>query len=287
MKLLYEYMNWGYKIKLYEDWTKHITWDWIPDYPVSMDVKITNYCNAWCGFCHENSTINGKHWNILKYIDLLSELPNGTELAIWGWNPLSHPDLLDFLRELKSKKLVCNLTINSIHLNDIKIIDLLYENLIYGLWVSYNPLYKKAIKNITYEHMIVHMIAWIHTFSEIKEMLESWKKVLILWYKKWWRWIAVYNEIIEKNIKEIYINLNKLFGIWLISFDNLWVEQLKPDRFFTKETWDKRYMWDDWTFTMYMDLIEEKYWINSVAPIRYNIEWTMKDIFQNILVNNK
>ena len=284
--MLYKYKNWWYEVEIFKDWTKHIYWEWIPNYPVSMDVKITNYCNANCAFCHEQSTIEWQHWDIMKYIELFSELPNWTELAIWGWNPLSHPQLLDFLRELKKINLISNLTINSIHLNDIKIIDLLYENLIYWLWISYNPLYKKAIKNITYENMVVHMIAWVHTFEQIKEMLENSKKVLILWYKKWGRGNDFYNEAIQENIKEIYRKLNQLFWIWLISFDNLWVEQLKPQRFFTKETWDKRYMGDDWTFTMYFDLIKEEYAKNSIAPKRYNIKWNIGKIFQNILNNN-
>ena len=32
-----------------------------PEYPESMDVKITNCCDMGCKFCHENSKPDGKH----------------------------------------------------------------------------------------------------------------------------------------------------------------------------------------------------------------------------------
>jgi len=282
MELLYKYKNWDFIIEIYSEWTKKIIWEWIPEFPISMDIKITNYCDAWCMWCHEKSTNKWKHWDILKYITLFSELPQWTELAIWWWNPLSHPQLEEFLKDLKFLSIIPNLTINSFHLNDNKIKSILDNNLIYWLWISYNPIFKNKIKEITYENAVIHMIAWINTYEQIKEMLESWKKVLILWYKQWWRWDKYYNETIKNNIDKIYQKLNNLFWIWLISFDNLAIKQLNPKRFFTNNTWDKRYMWDDWSFTMYMDLVEWKYWLNSIAPNRFNINWSMKEIFNKV-----
>ncbi len=282
MKKLYEYNNWPYIIKIYEDWTKEVIWEWVPKYPISMDIKITNYCDAWCSWCHEKSTIQWKHWDILKYISLFSELPQWTELAIGWWNPLSHPEIEQFLKDLKFISIIPNLTVNSFHLQSVVLHNIIKQNLIYWLWVSYNPLYKEQIKQINYDNMVVHMIAWINTFQQIKEILESWKKVLILWYKKWGRWNNFYNENIQKNIDEIYRKLNQLFWLWLLSFDNLAVTQLNPKRFFTQEVWDGRYMWDDWSFTMYMDLVEWEYWLNSIAKDRYKVEWTMEKIFNKI-----
>ena len=61
----------------------------IPEYPESMDVKITNRCQHNCAMCHENSTKDGVHGDIMnaKFIDTLHPY---TELAIGGGNPLDN-----------------------------------------------------------------------------------------------------------------------------------------------------------------------------------------------------
>ena len=38
----------------------------IPNTVESMDIKLTNKCNGGCPHCHEGSTINGKHGDILS-----------------------------------------------------------------------------------------------------------------------------------------------------------------------------------------------------------------------------
>ena len=81
------------------------------DFPDSFDLKITNCCDMGCKFCHENSVVDGKHGDILgaKFIDTLHPY---TEIAIGGGNPLEHPDLIPFLKKLKSLKMIPNMTIN-------------------------------------------------------------------------------------------------------------------------------------------------------------------------------
>ena len=65
MKLINKYLNGNVTVTLFDNGTKIQEWDDNeqpnPDYPNSMDIKITNYCNAGCSYCHEKSTINGKH----------------------------------------------------------------------------------------------------------------------------------------------------------------------------------------------------------------------------------
>ena len=86
----------------------------IPEKPESMDIKITNKCDMGCAFCHENSTPDGLHGDILnlKFIETL--LPY-TELALGGGNPLTHPDLIPFLEKCKALKLIPSMTINQVH----------------------------------------------------------------------------------------------------------------------------------------------------------------------------
>ena len=88
MELLYRYQNGNVEVSLFDDGTKIQEWpdeeQPKPKFPVSMDVKITNYCDLNCKFCHEMSTTSGKHGNLDKLFTFLQELPNGTELAIGG-----------------------------------------------------------------------------------------------------------------------------------------------------------------------------------------------------------
>lgn len=53
--------------------------------------------------------------------------------------------------------------------------------------------------------------------------------------------------------------LPKHFNSNVISFDNLAIQQLNVKRFFTKEGWDSFYMGDEFTHSMYVDGVEQKY----------------------------
>ena len=100
MKLLGTYQNGNYTVKIYDNGTKIRENDldfFEPDTVESMDIKITNSCDKMCPFCHEASTPDGKHGDILN-LPFLDTLHPYTELAIGGGNPLSHPDLIPFLR---------------------------------------------------------------------------------------------------------------------------------------------------------------------------------------------
>ena len=72
-----------------------------PEFPDSLDIKITDQCNYGCSFCHESSKSSGKHGDLKNLLQKLKGLPKGIELAIGGGNPLLHPGLVEFLSELK------------------------------------------------------------------------------------------------------------------------------------------------------------------------------------------
>ena len=138
-KLLNEYINGNYKVRLFSDGTK-IRFsnddEFHPEFPESIDLKITNKCDLGCLMCHEKSTPTGKNADLNH--PLFESLTSGTELAIGGGNPLEHPELISFLRRMKEKGVICNITINQIHLmkNLDLIQNLIEERLIYGLGVS-------------------------------------------------------------------------------------------------------------------------------------------------------
>ena len=52
------------------------------------------------------------------------------------------------------------------------------------------------------------------------------------------------------------------------------IKQLKLQRFFSKEEWEKFYMGDDGKFTMYVDLVKKQYAKSSTSTTRYQIKDT-------------
>ncbi len=62
-----------------------------PEYPESIDVKITGRCEHNCPFCYEGCTAAGQHGEIPE--KLFASLPPFTELAIGGGNPFLHPEI--------------------------------------------------------------------------------------------------------------------------------------------------------------------------------------------------
>lgn len=109
MKMLATYKNGNHKAIIFDDGTKiketidpnadHFTYD----FPENFDIKITGYCDAGCKYCHENSTVNGKHGNLRALEPMIKSLHAGAECAIGGGNALAHPDLLWFLEALKNQ----------------------------------------------------------------------------------------------------------------------------------------------------------------------------------------
>lgn len=271
-KLLYTYKNWWFTVKLFDDWTKIWNWEWEREFPDSMDVKITNYCDAWCWYCHEMSTIEWKHGDLSLFLEWIKKLPKWIEIAIGGGNPLSHPEILPFLQELKSSWYVPNLTVNAIHQEQItKEI----EDAIYGIWVSYT-------REITYNNpnMVIHFIAWVHPHELIKKHLDAWYKCLILWYKTWWRGIKWKNLWVELKIKQLTYHLPEMK--WLLAFDSLAVKQLNPQNIVSSDYWNTHYTGDDGTLSMYFDLVKWEYCKNSFAKKRYKFDGDIITSFNNI-----
>lgn len=188
MELLGRYKNGNFVTTILSDGTKiRETKDdeFIPSFAENMDVKICNYCDMGCKFCHEGSTINGKFGNILneKFIDTLHPYQ---EIAIGGGDATSHPDLIPFLQKLKERKVIANMTVNQIHFEKKQelIEKLVDEKLIYGLGVSLVNPTKHFIELIKqYPNAVIHVINGVLKPSDIKVLENNNLKILILGYK--------------------------------------------------------------------------------------------------------
>lgn len=293
MELLGRYKNGNFVTTILSDGTKiRETKDdeFIPSFAENMDVKICNYCDMGCKFCHEDSSLHGKFGDILneKFIDTLHPYQ---EIAIGGGDATSHPDLIPFLQKLKERKVIANMTVNQIHFEKKhelikKLVD---EKLIYGLGVSLVNPTKHFIELIKqYPNAVIHVINGVLKPSDIKALENNNLKMLILGYKH----LRGGNEYFEEEQKDIevkqqwlYENLEDIIQKFkVVSFDNLAIEQLDVKRLLTQEEWDEFYMGDDGKVTYYVDMVERKFAQSSTAPFdkRYDLLDSVDDMFHVI-----
>ena len=265
MGVLGKYKNGNYFVTIFSDGTKIRYNDsdhFEPSTIESMDLKITNRCNMGCNFCHEDSSSNGKHGDILNlpFIDTL--LPY-TEIAIGGGNPLTHPDLVPFLEKLKERKLIANITFNQYHFMDN--IDFIQE-LIYGIGVSMMYASDKFVECMSkFPNAVIHVINGIVSVDDLKMLANHNLKILILGYKEFRRGKQMYSRqstVIDNMKSALYNALPTIIDDeWfdVVSFDNLAIKQLEPKRLMNEEQWERFYMGDDGSFTMYVDAVERKF----------------------------
>nr|DAR46311.1 MAG TPA: Molybdenum cofactor biosynthesis protein A barrel, LIGAND BINDING PROTEIN [Caudoviricetes sp.] len=293
MGLLGRYKNGNFVTTILSDGTKiRETEDdeFIPSFAENMDIKICNYCDMGCKFCHEGSTINGKFGNILneKFVDTLHPYQ---EVAIGGGDATSHPDLIPFLQKLKERKVIANMTVNQIHFEKKHelIKRLVNEKLIYGLGVSLVNPTKHFIELIKqYPNAVIHVINGVLKPSDIKALENNNLKMLILGYKHLRRGNEYFEEEqndIETKQQWLYENLEDIIQKFkVVSFDNLAIEQLNVKRLLTQEEWDEFYMGDDGKVTYYVDMVERKFAQSSTAPFdkRYDLLDSVDDMFHVI-----
>lgn len=290
-KLLSEYINGNYKVRLFSDGTKirfsHDN-EFHPKFPESIDLKITNRCDLRCLMCHEKSTPTGKNADLNHLF--FNTLNKGTELAIGGGNPLAHKDLIQFLRRMKEKGIICNITVNQIHLinNKILIQKLIDDKLIYGIGVSISKdlfldeIIEFANRNI---NTVIHIIAGVIDIKILEKLYDNNLKLLVLGYKTVGRGIEYYSKIVEENILYIeknILDISKHFNV--VSFDNLSIKQLRMDE--KVDAFNLLYMGDDGDFTMYIDLVKKEFASSSISAIRYKIKDDIKEMFKIIQDEN-
>lgn len=288
MNLLSTYQNGNCTVSLYDDGTKVREFEDVPlpVYPESIDVKITNYCNAGCAYCHEMSTRSGTHGDLVRGLSIISQLPAGVEIAIGGGNPLDHPELYSFLYVLKELGIVANMTVNQVHLQphtDL-ITRLRNESLIHGLGISYraaSPLLHQFVDSNT----VFHLILGVHKVEDLQEIqrCSPRAKVLLLGYKQVGRGIGYFSQSVTNEIERWSNQLPQFFGSNItLSFDNLAITQLHVRRFFSEKAWQQFYMGDDGQFTMYMDLVTQTYARSSTSSNKFPVTDSIKDMFAHV-----
>lgn len=244
-KKLNTYTNGNHTVTIYSDGTKiketidpnadHFTYD----FPENFDIKITDQCDGGCRYCHENSTVNGKHGDLRELEPMIATLHAGTECSVGGGNALAHPDLVWFLERLKEQGVIANITINQRHLRPYKdlICKIVGEGLVHGIGISLTDASNTddfAFIDTLGNNVVIHTIAGILSEKDVAPLMG--RKILILGYKDLRRGHA----LLEKKSDEIKANIKWLQSLLarigstninpfkVISFDCLGIEQLNP-----------------------------------------------------------
>ncbi len=280
--LISKWNNGGTQVRLYSDGTKirRITNPAVPPVlPEQMDLKITDWCDAGCAWCHEGSTTRGQHAEVEPMLALLSTLPAGTEIAIGGGDPLSHPQFAHIVRSMRTMGLVPSVTVNGRHLE--RHLDLLKtltaEKSVFGVGVSF---YEK-LPEWDYEHLVVHMIAGVDDPTILDGVPK--RKILVLGYKHHGRGIKWASGQREINVQQGVLNWKRAL-FWLakqhhISFDTLAITQLSPQRLFKDPAvYSRQFMGEEGAYSMYVDAVKQQCAVSSYSNARS--DWSnMKDMF--------
>ena len=260
-----------------------------PQYPESIDLKVCNRCEMNCAQCHECSTWDGKLGDLSS--KLIDSLHPYTEVAVGGGDPFLHPNLTDFLQKLKKQEVIANITVH--WLSFIKNIETLRDwsnkSLIHGLGVSINEIVpEQVIKELqNFPHAVVHTIVGITNNEVLNQLVDKNLNILFLGYKYFGRGkkYSIRHRIsISSNTNWLANNLPSYFERFrAVSFDNLAIKQVRLKNMLRPDVFDKIYMGDDGTFTMYVDLVENKYAVSSTSTERFDIDSdNIDDLFANI-----
>lgn len=294
--LLGKYKNGNVDVSIWTDGTKErITYedDFRPDFPETMDVNISQYCDHGCSFCYSNCSKGGKHADFSQYEKLLDSVHPYTELAI-NLNSQWNPGLLQFLRKMRNKKVIVNATIRQEDFmdNSVVLLGLTEDKLLWGIGVSLEQPTEEFIERLKeFPNSIVHVINGIVSPDDIKTLSDHDIKMLILGYKQVGRgvdWYSKEGEEIKRKQQWLYDNLDEISKHFsIISFDNLAVEQLDPKRLISEEQYAERYLGDDGSMSFYINLVDGYFAKNSLSSIHYPIGELDVDECFDIIKNAK
>lgn len=283
MKILHQYSNGGYNVSIYSDGTKERVRidERSPRLPEQFDLKITDWCDAGCAWCHEQSTQSGEHADLSRVLKHIDGLYPGTEVAIGGGDPLSHPGFIGFVRELRLRGLIPNVTINGRHferhLPFLK--QLTGEGSIFGVGVSFF----EEMPPWHYRNMVVHMIAGVDDPNKALTGSRE-HKLLILGYKDHGRgahYLNVRTQKVQENLKLWYRLIPHISHKHHLSFDNLAIEQMKPQRLMGRKKFEEYYMGEEGEFSMYIDAVTNTYAVSSYSKERFECK-PIEEMFRHV-----
>lgn len=295
LKTLFAVENGNSVVVLFEDGTRVVeTKDEDCNYldldlPLSLDINISNACSNNCPYCYAGNTPFGKVADLLS-MDYLDNI-TGIEIAINIQYPL--PENFKFwLSKMKDQNIIVNGTINQLDFErDITTLYLMRElkqpGLLHGLGVSYRKYDKNLYMMIKKElgnDVVIHVIAYVTPFEDVKLLLKEGFKVLILGYKVKNRGLEYFNKIKtqdwDSNIDSI-INYNYKT---VLAFDTAGIEQLEIKNKLSEEDWNASYQGDEGSISFYIDAVNRTFNIDShtLKPAHSIDNLSLKEMFKII-----
>lgn len=300
MRVMNMYKNGNYTVMIFDDGTKiRQTFKddfsgFVPKFPESIDLKITNKCPYMCEYCHENSKPDGEeailinkdeNGNLSFAVPFLNTLVAGTELAIGGGSVMTHSQLDDFLTLLKQRKIIANFTVNQRELmtHMVRIQKFIDDGLVNGVGISYLSKDERLIEFCNKNpNAVIHIINGIVSEDDMKFLVDKNLKVLVLGYKDFRRGSEFHTYLVDMKKEHLRNNIGKYMKQFkVMSFDNLAITQLDIKKVLGESTFNKMYMGDDGQFTMYIDLPNNKFAPSSIQPeyLRHNLLDNIIDMF--------
>lgn len=292
--ILHEYRNGNCSVTIHGDGTKTRMWDGEakPILPESIDLKITDYCDMGCPFCHEKSTTFGLHADYGQIENLIGELVPGMELALGGGNPLDYPSLDRLLSHCSDRQLIPNLTVHHDHVikHGRRLAALQRAGYVYGLGISLSKsaataqILPQILDGLLWDNVVYHAIAGITSVQSVIKARDI--KILVLGYKEFGFGVAH----LGKHTQEIENGLSE-WRYWLprliehsksVSFDNLALEQLGVRDIVEPEVFERHYMGDDGAFTMYIDAVRKEYAKSSTSERKPIAGKSIREMFQDV-----
>lgn len=267
-RLLAQYRNGNCQVTLFSDGTKTREWDGAPapEFPESIDLKVTNSCDHACAFCHEQSTPRGEYasWDTISAVT--RGLPPGVELAIGGGNPLTHPELDWMLELFHDRDLIANITVHSDHYIRAagRILRLQGARLLYGVGISQGQMNSGVWALVKLpKNLVWHVIAGVVPPADLLHYGGT-APVLVLGYKQYGHGVQAYEAGVEACLDEWRYWMGTILRRiaargQTVCFDNLALRQLGVQALVDPVVWQQSYMGDDGRFTMYVDAVTDTF----------------------------
>lgn len=290
MKLLAKYQNGNYTVRLFDDGTKIRMNDLdnlTPSFAESIDLTVTEKCNGNCRWCYLNCAEDKPHADLTNPI--LDTVHAGTEMAI-NANDMTHPSLEDFLIKMKDKGVFVNITINQKHLkqNVEKLRDWQNRKLVWGIGISLTDSADSILWENDLKNTVIHVIDGCFSVTDLDNLADHNIKLLILGFKHKGRGVEYYKshkEEVDANIsyldKHLMENKDRFNGI---GFDTLATIDLHIQEKVGPEKWALHNMGNEGEYTMFIDMVHNKYAISSMETELFNIESgdTLDSIFHKV-----
>ena len=212
-------------------------------------------------------------------LEKLKGLPEGTEIAIGGGNPLSHPELPRIVKGLKEFGYTVNMTIQERDLAGATI-----PEEITALGLSIAQGFESPQVPLPSIPTVAHMILGINGTEDYRRVKEYFPRILWLGFKKWGRnknsLLPDLSEIRREIVRDLYQGRDLT-----LAFDNLALEQLNLRSALLKSEWERYYLGPEFTSSMYVDGVRGEYSGYSTSGDR--VSWRNLELQEYYVKNSR